>query len=501
MTEESQPETEPSESDASEFPSEEPEMSAPEVPDEPSAQVEAPDGPASPAPRWKRAIPPLVIFLVTASVYVLVAGPRTDAPSPNNHYVHLAESWLNGQLDVVGGEPHGYNDWACFDETLEGPCDANAFQRPRDSYRWYISFPPFPAAVLLPVVAVFGQDFSDPFFWALFAGLAPALLWLVLRRLREEKISPRSPREDLLLVTVFAFGSVYFSTAVQGSVWFSAHIVASALLMLFFLFGIGAKRPFWAGVALGLCFWTRPSTSLFALFFLLEAMRVNRRPNARAADPEAGVWRRLGRWILGADPVATIKACLPFAAPILVVGGVAMWMNHARFADPFEFGHTYLIIRWRPRIEKWGLFNFHYFSKNLAVFVASLPWLSAATPWVKISRHGLALWFTSPNLLPALWPKRVTPMMVSLFVVTAMIAVWDLCYQNSGWVQFGYRFSLDYMPALIVLLALSRRRFGVGFGLLLAFAIAVNLFGAITFDRAAMFYDDDNSQERLFQPD
>ena len=37
--------------------------------------------------------------------------------------------------------------------------------------------------------------------------------------------------------------------------------------------------------------------------------------------------------------------------------------------------------------------------------------------------------------------------------------------------------------------------------LALVFAIAVNLFGAITFDRASMFYDDDGTQERLFQPD
>jgi hypothetical protein len=296
--------------------------------------------------------------------------------------------------------------------------------------------------------------------------------------------------------------------------------VASALLVLFFYFAIGLKSPLWAGVMLGLCFWTRPSTSPFALFFLLEAMRVTRRARAlgetgsatyRGADavPDAGeelpadasVWRRLAAWLGGVRWAGLIKPCVFFAAPILAVGGVAMWMNAARFDDPFEFGHAYLMIRWRPRIEKWGLFNYHYLSKNLAVFLASLPWLSATAPYVKISRHGLALWVTSPNLLPALWPKKVSPLMASLFVCTGLVALLDLLYQNSGWVQFGYRFSLDYMPPLIVLLALSRRRFGVGFGVLLALAIVVNAFGAITFDRAGIFYDDDATQERVFQPD
>lgn len=74
-------------------------------------------------------------------------------------------------------------------------------------------------------------------------------------------------------------------------------------------------------------------------------------------------------------------------------------------------------------------------------------------------------------------------------------------YQNSGWLQFGYRFSLDYMVLLIVLLALGNRPFRGGFYALLVFAIAVNTFGALTFGRVWEYYDVDNSQERIFQPD
>ena len=448
-----------------------------------------------------------MIFVLTAAVYALVAGPRIEGPSPNNHFVHLAESYLAGQLGQLGDRPPGYNDWACFDTEVDGACPAGAFQRPSESYRWYVSFPPFPAMILTPMVAIFGRDFSDPLFWAIFAGLPPAFLFGLLRRLREERISPRTAREDLLLVALFALGSVYFFSAVQGSVWFCAHIVASLLLTLFLYFTIGMRSPLGAGVALGLCFMTRPSTSPFALFFLFEAIRASRAtPSAerlasyRDATADASTSVGLG-WLRETDWARVLKGCAVFAAPILMVGGLMMWMNQARFADPFEFGHTFLMIRWRPRIEKWGLFNFHYFAKNLSVFLAGLPWLSSEAPFVKISRHGLALWVTSPALLPLLWPKKVTGLMGGLFVTTAIVAVLDLCYQNSGWVQFGYRFSLDYMPALIVLLALSRRRFGGIWLAALGFAIAVNLFGAITFDRGGAFYDDDNTQERLFQPD
>ncbi len=437
---------------------------------------------------------PLVVFALTAGIYAWVLGPRRDGPSPDNHYVHLAESLLAGQLGQLGDRPPGYNDWACYDEATQGVCPPYAFQRPSETYRWYVSFPPFPSVVIAPAVAIFGRDFSDPLFWAIFAGLAPAFLYGLLRRLREDRISVRSPKEDVLLVALFAIGSVYFFTAVQGTVWYAAHVVASLLLVGFLYGSIGARSPLLAGAMLGLCFVTRPTTAPYALFFLLEAIRASRHASWTEGTGLRG-------WLAGTEWVPVLRKCALFAAPIVLCGLCAMWMNDARFHDPFEFGHTYLMIRWRPRIETWGLFNYHYLAKNLSVFVAGLPWLSANEPYVTISRHGLALWLTSPGLLPLLWPKKVSPLMIGLFASTALVALWDLCYQNSGWVQFGYRFALDYMPALIVLLALSQRRFGAGWIAALVFAIAVNLFGAITFDRASMFYDDDGTQERLFQPD
>jgi hypothetical protein len=92
--------------------------------------------------------------------------------------------------------------------------------------------------------------------------------------------------------------------------------------------------------------------------------------------------------------------------------------------------------------------------------------------------------------------------MRAFFAAAAVVAVVDLMYQNSGWVQFGYRFATDYLVVLIALIALGGRKLRTpGFALALVFSIAVNLFGAITFDRAWQFYDDDATQERLFQPD
>jgi len=83
-----------------------------------------------------------------------------------------------------------------------------------------------------------------------------------LSRLSERGQSARSERENLLLTALFAFGTVYFFVAVQGTVWFAAHVVSSALLVSYALFSLDAARPVLAGATLGLAFLTRPTTAL-----------------------------------------------------------------------------------------------------------------------------------------------------------------------------------------------------------------------------------------------
>jgi len=437
---------------------------------------------------WERSWAiPLVIFVLCSGVYGATSWNRLLRPSPDNHYVHLAKAWLDGRLDI-GGNPPGTNDWACFDTLERGPCPPGlySFSGPdAERYRWYVSFPPLPAVLLLPWVAVFGLGTLDALFWVLFAGLGPMLLFLVLRSLRESGRSRRSGRDDLLVTALFAIGSVYYFVAVQGTVWFAAHVVATAFVCLYLFVSLAARRPAAAGLALGLAFLCRPATLLLVPFFILEALGAAKEDGRRSA----GSWLRFS------------KAVAAFALPLGLIVAAAMWHNDARFSDPFEFGHRFLQIRWRSRIETWGLFSTHYLPRNLSVFFLSLPWLMQSSPFVRISRHGLALWFSSPILLWSLLPKKLDATVVALWAAVVPTAICTLLYQNTGWIQFGYRFSLDYLPLLFVLVALSRRRFGVAFLCCAAFAIAVNTFGAVTFDRFSQFYDDDPTQQVIFQPD
>ena len=79
----------------------------------------------------------------------------------------------------------------------------------------------------------------------------------------------------------------------------------------------------------------------------------------------------------------------------------------------------------------------------------------------------------------------------------------DLMYQNSGWRQFGYRFSNDYAPLLFLLLAIGGRPFGWLFKSAAAWALAWNLFGAVSFDREGYdrYYWREGTQKILYQDD
>jgi hypothetical protein len=191
--------------------------------------------------------------------------------------------------------------------------------------------------------------------------------------------------------------------------------------------------------------------------------------------------------------------------PVVLALAFAALHNRARFGSAGEFGYRFLTVAWAARMEKWGLFSFHYLGRNLGVLLTSLPFHhpnGQPAPF-QINGHGLALWLTTPMYLWLLWPRLRAAPSLALWLTALAVAVPTLFYQNTGWLQYGYRFSNDYAPFLFALLAVGGRRFGPGFVGACAFAIVVNGFGALTFQRAGFsrFYFVDPTQKILHQPD
>jgi hypothetical protein len=437
---------------------------------------------------------PAALFVIGLALYSALAWDRLARPSPAPHFVYQADAWLHGRAAI--DPPLIGDDWAKVEtvaladgsqlrgrrlitrpmfRALDGrEVPIAQIQRSLGTTA-YMSFPPLPTVIMLPSAALAGRAGNDVIPTLLVAALIPPLCLLALRRLAEAGLSRRSVADDLWLVATLAFGSVALFSAVQGKVWFTAHVVGVVLALIYAWASIEARRPVIAGLALGAAALTRTAMAFMVILFLWEAWRVHGGRTAwRVARPK--LVRELGRSVLA------------FAAPVLGFAIAGMAYNYIRFGAPTEFGHTYLEVRQQAQIEQFGLASYHYLGRNLAVALTLLPELLPRPPYIQISGHGLALWVTTPILLLVLWPRDKPPIHRALWLSIAAVALPSLLYQNSGWVQFGYRFSLDYLVLLILLLAIGGRPLTWLVKALIIVGIAVNLFGALTFDRSWQYY-------------
>lgn len=435
-------------------------------------------------PRTRRTLQ-LAAFVYAAVTLVCLLGTapaRLARHTEYNHFALLADAWLHGRLDLGGPPPAytGYNDFAHVGDL------------------WFVSFPPFPAVLIAPFVKLSGGAATtrDGLFFGLLTGVGPAVLFLALDKLSRTGRSRRSENENAALALLFALGTVYWFSAVQGTVWFVAHVVGVALASIYLYASIDAAHPLLAGAALACGFATRTPLAFAFPLFAYEAYRAASRSDAPISTSFAP---RLGR----ADARTLVERLSLFAAPAAFALSLVLWHNRARFGDPMEFGHAHLAIVWRPRIQKWGLESYHYLGRNLAVVLTSLPYTRVPGVPFQINVHGLALWITSPFYAWALWPRRTGPLFWALAATVVLVALPSLCYQNSGWIQFGQRFSNDYAIFVMAMVAVGGRRLSVPFWLLAAIAMTVNGFGALTFQRGAYsrYYYQESTQRVLHQPD
>jgi hypothetical protein len=441
---------------------------------------------------------PGVLFLVFFAVLCTLSWDRIGKQSADPHFVYLANAWLEGSLQLQKTPPHR-NDWASYEwmrlrsgrevkgvwldrntgrfRTLQGDIfviDKKEIDHGHKETRYFVSFPPGPAAVMVPVAAIWGYDANDVVVTVFFGALNVALMFLLLRRFSDGGRSGRSLSDNLWLSVLFGAGTVHLWCAVLGQVWFTALVLGATFMLLYLLAAIDARHPLLAGIFLAMGFATRTPLMFASVLFF-----------AYVFFP-GGAWRR-GGWKEAATTLAL------FCVPCVIVGVLLLYQNHIRFESWTEFGHTYLAGGEIGRIRKFGLFNVHFLSKNLSAALTLLPRFQSEAPYILVSRHGMSLLLTTP-----VWIYLFRPLKLQdrddvftwrlLWLTVAAVATPALFYQNTGYEQFGYRFSLDYTPVLVLLLAVGRRPFSWVFKALVIVGIAVNTFGAITFKRFDQFY-------------
>jgi len=368
-------------------------------------------------------------------------------------------------------------------------CSGGVRGRTCDELKYFTSFPPFPAVVFMPFVAVWGYDTSDVLVTLLFAIASVGLFAWWLSRMRREGLHGLSGADESWWVLLLAFGTVAFFCSIRGEVWFTALVIGMTLNLLHLLAAENARAPLLAGLMLGLGVATRTPLLFAALLLPLEAFFPN------------------GRWLGGEGREGFKRAfwkCFWYALPMALVGAALAWFNYVRFRQFGEFGHTYLLEGTRAPTREHGLFSFWFLNRNLGAALTNMPVFTDQAPFVLITRHGLGLLAATPALWLLLRRKptvadapvdaavaaRRKAFIRHMWVSVAAVAIPGLLYQNDGWVQFAYRFSMDFLPPLVALLALQCGPLGRTGKALIVASIAVQVLGAVTFGRYEMFYYD-----------
>jgi|GEM_PF-1693260 len=446
---------------------------------------------------------PWLIFVVSFLIFAIFSGNRFFRQSDQPHYVFLADALLSGRWHLEDTPAHPVsgrvldNDWAYMyvvqmknGEVLRGRFRGmyqgkHRFVDLRKQQKllakgqikgwkrqYYVSFPPLPAFLMAAPMWLLGKlgldrmRYNDTAFTLFFAALTVALFFLLLQRLREWGYSERNTYENALLTALFGFGTVFFFVAVQGTVWYTALTLGAFCAVAYVYFGLEARHPFWAGLFLGMAFLCRPLLLLAGIFFVIQLLY----------DREKGWKNPFSGEVLS-------KAAL-FVLPLLAVGAGMMYANFVRFGSPMEFGHLYLPAVYDRALQH-GLFGFYWLPRNLYAFFLAPPQFLNKTPYILFNAHGMSLFLTTPLFLYLLFARSrgQRPLFAALWLSALFVLLPSLFYQNTGWVTFGNRFSVDYSVFLVVLLAISSIQIKRMFLVLLVWGIVVNAFGALVFGR------------------
>lgn len=351
-----------------------------------------------------------LVVLVATAIYLFTSSRDRQNL---DYFVRLADAFLHGRIYLTEAA-----SW--LNELI-----------PKDGV-WYVPYPPMPALLLVPFVAVFGTDFHQQIASSIFGGISVGLAWLVLGRFA------LTARVRLGLTAVFGFGTVLWFVAETGSVWYLGHVVAVMLSMAAILLALDRRWPFAVGALLGCAALSRLPVALTVPFFLALIAGIGWPPRL-PSRPERG---------------AAMRRVIAFGLGAAIPGGIYLLYNVARFGTLAD--QSYVLIPGvlqDPIYAKHGILAIEYIPRNLfAIFLRSWNYVDDP-PFLQPSWWGLSLFLTTP-LFAWLARARIRDPRVAWAVIgTALALIPIVTHGNVGISQFGYRFSLDVQPLLLVILA------------------------------------------------
>jgi hypothetical protein len=399
------------------------------------------------------------MFFVLGCLGTLFFGKFPPALSYAPHFVVQAQSWLNGHLDL----PASFHRHDVI--VING--------------LHYLVYPPMPALLMLPFVAVLGSSFSDiGFTWAVGA-INVVLVFHLLNVLRNKGWSPRTTRENIVLAALFGVGTIALWLAMDGAVWFTSQTVAITFTLTMLMSALTHKWWF-ASLSVGALLLTRSTDIVGGVLVAVLFLRECGQPLTEGEGE--GLWQVL-HW--QPTHIPRFSQIVAVVLPFLLCVAIYLTRNALLFQSPLSTGYDIQIKQVYPSIH-YGLFSWHYVWPNFVANFLNLPAFNFTTPFdpspaIDIVRggNGTSLFFTTPLFLLFLLPTATSVpyrwLRATLWTCAGLIIVLALFFNATGWYQVGARYLFDAYPYLWLLLAMRAERIGWRWVLLATAGVLINI--------------------------
>ncbi len=374
------------------------------------------------ASRFRTVVVPLRRYAGAAAAaavtFVVILISSHLRSTQQNNYVRVAYAWLHGRMWI---------DWP-----------GRWMDAVQYNGHYYGVDGPVPALFMLPWVALWGNDANQTTVAIAFAAVATFLAWVLAERLGVTDLATK-----VFLTMFFVAGTDVWWCAELGDVWFLAHLCAVAFILGALVELCGKNRGWLVGVCGVLACGARfPEVAALPLL----------------------VWGLWSGAFAGAAPTREqrFKRLRSFGIVLACWAIAFVGYDELMWGTIVDIGHTVYY-----HADGWGQktgspFRLSYLPYEIYSYFFRAPvfleWLQQPVwPYVKPDGLGIALTFTSPALVLAFLAKTPRNVVIALWITTALVAAPSFFYYLNGWVQFGMRHMLDFLPFLFALMAIAVR--------------------------------------------
>lgn len=390
------------------------------------------------------------IWLVTFMISMQLAGWLNAFRIPNESYFHLlADAILQGRLYLM-------NPPSTFDLT---------FSRGH----WFVPIPPMPAILMLPFVAIWGVTAFNPIIFSLaLAATTSVVMYLTLKQLSDLQWITIPHGGIFWLVAFFSFGTVYGWLSITGRVYHISQTCTVLFSALSFWFALKKMPPWLVGLALAAAVMSRPNVMLLWPALAAIAIQQNKENGSVMID-----WKDVFLW--------SVKSLIP------VLSGVAflLYYNYLRFGDFLDFGYVTINgSEWTlSRVREYGMFNPQFIPFNFHWMFFGIPDIEECKFYLTRGL-GISMFLASPALLYLLRRFKFSWWMIGCWISILLSTLLLLMYHNNGSNQYSYRYWMDFVVPVMLLLAYTAgRRTSPPLKVLIAISILINYYGIISWYR------------------